>query len=405
MALLSILGSALLMSSALAPAPQVEGFRPPETGDPLLQKWKPTTPLERRLFDQYGDFHVAVVGEEIITRFDVFSWLGSRQFDDPTADQPDLPPQQRQAMQTTAALTQLIEQRLKIQGGRSQGYEEELVESQLEGTFRRQIERLGGAQNAAARFKGMGITPQEYKELLGEGLMANLWERSITGDMPGSTGRVYVDSFIRPGRQWARYREYVESGRDEDNAIVGKARTGKITLQRLVLLVSPGGKTADKVKAEAATLRERIAGGVLTFEEAVSTFVPPELQGDESIVRDFPTKALSEAFQGDFTTQGKEVKAFVEDAAPGSISSVLEFNSAGPPQAYMLLKVIDRTMATEALPFTNLELQTRLRQEMRKEASEVRISRGLAELVRTTHLAPERLRRDFLANGRRFRSQ
>ena len=393
------------MSSALAPAPQVQGFEPPKTGDPLLQKWKPTTPLERRLFDQFGDFHVAVVGEEIITRFDVFSWLGSRQFDDPTADQPDLPPQQRQAMQTTAALTQLIEQRLKIQGGRSQGYEEELVESQLEGTFRRQIERLGGAQNAAARFKGMGITPQEYKELLGEGLMANLWERSITGDMPGSTGRVYVDSFIRPGRQWARYREYVESGRDEDNAIVGKARTGKITLQRLVLLVSPGGKTADEIKAEAATLRERIAGGVLTFEEAVNTFVPPELQGDESIVRDFPTKSLSEAFQRDFTTQSEEAKAFVEEAAPGSISTVLEFNAAGPPQAYMLLKVVDRTLATEALPFTNLELQTRLREEMRKEASEVRISRGLAELVRTTHLAPERLRSDFLANGRRFRSQ
>ena len=406
MALLSILGSALLLSPALASLPQDTDSAPPEADQPKVpSRWVPTTDLEKQLYDQFSDFHVAVVGEEIITRFDVFGWLGSPQFEDPTVDQPDLSPQERRAYQTTAALTQLIEQRLKIQGGRSQGYEEELIASELNGTFRRQIERLGGAQNAAARFKRMGITPQEYKDLLGEGLMASLWERSITGQMPGATGRISVDSFIRPGKQWARYREYVESGRDEDNAIVGKARNGKLSIQRIVLLVNPGGKPAADVKAEVETLRSRIVDGVLTFEEAIQNFAPPDMQGDQSIVRDALTKPLSQLFQEQYTTQIDAVKAFVEEAPAGEISPVLEYNVAGPPQAYVLLKVVGRTQATEALPFTDLGVQTRIRELMTKEASEVRVSRGLAELVQTTHLAPERLRTDFLANGRRMRSK
>ena len=406
MALLSILGSVLLLSPTVAPLPQVAGFEPPTTGDPMgPSKWRPTTELEMRLYDIYGDFHVAVVGEEIITRFDVFRLLGSPQFEDPTADQPNMTPQVRQARQASAALSQLIEQRLKIQGGRAQGYEEELLNSQLEQTFRNRIEQLGGPQTAARLLKRDGITPQDFKDQLGDGLMASLWERSVTGRIPGSTGRISVDSFIRPGKQWARYREYVESGRDAENAIVGRARTGKLTLQRIVLLVNRGGKPPEDVKREVETLRSRITDGVLTFEEAVQNFAPPELQGAGSIIRDAGTMRVSESFQLDFTSQTEEVATFVEGAAAGEISPVLEFNKSGFPQGYVLLKVLDRTMATEALPFESLELQTKLRQEIAREASEVRVSRGLAELVQTTHLAPEQLRRDFLQNGRRFRTQ
>lgn len=414
MALSSILGLALLLTPATAPlpqgggqsGPQVPGFAPPEQGDPMLEKkWQPTTEYELQLLELYGNFNVGIVGEEIITRFDVFGWLGSRQFEDPTINLPNLSPQERQNVQNTAALTQLIEQRLKIQGGRTQGYEEELIAGELEARFQRQIELLGGAQSAAAEFKRSGFTPEGYKEVLGEQLMAGLWEGSVIGRIPGASGRVIVDSFIRPGTQWARYQEYAESRSEEDNAIVGRTRNGKISMRRLVILVIPGGRSADEVKGEVETLRARISDGVLTFEEAVQNFAPPQFQGEESIVQDAFTKVLSQRFQEDYTTQREDVRAFVEEAEDGALSSVLEFNAAGTPQAYVLLKVLDRTKATEAMPFSDLEIQRRLRQKIADEASEVRISRGLADLVRTTHLAPEGLRQGFLASGRRFRKE
>ncbi|MFT6110016.1 MAG: hypothetical protein ACJA2W_002939 [Planctomycetota bacterium] len=396
MALLTTLGTALLLASPVAPAPQ-------ELEDP--GPWKPGPELELRLLEQYGNFHVAVVGEELISRIDVFAWLSGPRFDDPTVDQPDLKPEMRQKMQTSAALTQLIEQRLKIQGGRSQGYEEELIEAERERYFRAKLDEMGGAQSAAALFEGMGITPQEYKDLLGEGLLANLWERSITGNTPGATGRVFVDSFIRPGIQFARYREYNESRDPKVNAVVGRNRQGRVSIQRIVLMVTPGGKPAESVRTEIETLRQRIQDEVLTFDEAINTFVAPELRGKESLVEDVPTERLAELFQRDFTTQIDEVKAFVADAPAGDLSSVLEFNSAGVPQAYVLLKIVDRSKATEALPFDTLELQVKLRQAVAEEASEVRVARGLAELVRTTHLAPDDLRRQFLSAGRRLRSR
>lgn len=400
MALFSWMSAALLVASQVG----VDGQSGSEDGG-VGARWRPKTELELQLLDRYGDFHVAVVGEEIITRIDVFGWINSPRFEDPTLDQPELDPGTKQRLKLSAALTQLIEQRLKIQGGRSQGYEEELIEAERERFFRAKVEEFGGAQAAASTFESIGITPEEYKDLLGEGLMANLWEGSVTGRMPGATGRVFVDSFIRPGQQWARYREYVEARDEKLNSIVGKTRQGKVSVQRIVLMVTPGAKPASGVKEEIETLRDRIEAGVLTFDEAIRTFVSPEFQGNESIVKEVPTARLVELFRRDFTGQGDEVSSFIQNAEPDTLSPIFEFNASGVPQAYVLLKMLDRTRATKALPFKDLELQTRLREAIAEEASEVRIARGLAELVRTTHLAPEDLRRNFLSAGRRLRAR
>lgn len=416
MALLSTLGTALLFSSAVSstvpcslqqPGPEVAG--PQQAGPKAPSRadlpWSPSTELELRLSDRYGNFNVAVVGEEIITRFDLFSWMEGTRFEDPTAGRKDLRPDQRHGMQISAALTQLIEQRLKVQGGRSQGYDEELIEQQRERYFRSRIDQLGGPQSAASTFEAWGVTPEEYKNILGEGVMANLWERSVTGLDPGATGRVYVDAYVRPGQMWARYREYSESPNQSDNDIVGRTRNGKLTVQRLVLLVNPGGESAEEVKGKLGTLREKISSGVLTFDEGIQSFAAPSMQGDESIVRDARPGALVQLFQNDFTSQADEVKGFLLKGKPGDLSPVLEFDDGGKPQAYVLLKIVARTDATPAAPFEGLELQTRLREAIAKEASEVRVARGLADLVRTTHLAPEELRSSFLSRGRRRRGE
>ncbi len=411
MALLSTLGTALLLGSVLtsspqqaAPAASPQEAEPDGTAQGDLG-WAPKTDLERRLLDQYGDFNVAVVGEEIITRFDMFSWLAGPRFKDPTLGRTDLKDGQKRYLQAQAALTQLIEQRLKIQGGRSQGYEPELIAAERERYFRIKLEEMGGTQAAAAAFEREGITPEEYKNLLGEGLMANLWERSITGMSPGATGRPFVDAYVRPGKQWARYREYSESRNQELNAVVGLTRNGKLTVQRLVLIVNPRGEPADVVKAKMETLREKIAADVLTFDEGIQQFAAPSMQGKESIVRDARPEALVQLFEQDFSRQSAEVKAFFLEADAGELSPVFEFDAGGTPQAYILFKITARTKSSPALAFESLELQQRLTAAIRKESSEVRVSRGLAELVRTTHLAPEELRTSFLARGRRRKSE
>lgn len=413
MALSLSLGSTLLaaLSATLplhSPPPTAFPFAGPQSGaGPLLesQGWRPSTQRELELLDRHGNFHVAVVGEEIITRVDLFTWIGSPRFEDPTVDQPGLSPRERQALQISAALQQLIEQRLKVQGGRAQGYEEQLIDAEMDRIFRERIEFMGGPEAANRAFTGMGITPEGFRDLLGEGLMANLWERSITGQMPGSSGRVFVDSYVRPGQQWARYREYVESRDDDLNAVVGLAREGKMSLQQIVLLVPPGGKPPERVREEVQTLRDNILKGVLTFDEGIARFAPPEFRGDKSVVRNAPPDQLARLLARDFSGQADEVIAYVEGAEAGTISQVLEFTTAGQIQAYVLLKVLDRSAASEALPFVSFELQQRLRANITDEATEVRIARGLSELVRSTHLAPAKLREEFLKSGRRLRKR
>ncbi|MEM8709881.1 MAG: hypothetical protein AAGG01_02930, partial [Planctomycetota bacterium] len=112
MALSFSLGSTLLAAlAATLPAPPVAPPSAAQQGaGPLLesQGWRPSTPRELELLDRYGNFHVAVVGEEIITRVDLFTWIASPRFEDPTADQVELSPRERQALQISAALQQLI---------------------------------------------------------------------------------------------------------------------------------------------------------------------------------------------------------------------------------------------------------------------------------------------------------
>ena len=117
------------------------------------------------LEQRYGDHHVAVVGDEIITRSDVLIHLSRTGLkNDPTEGMEGLTEMQVLEARYLAALEELLDAKLKTQGGENLGFDPDLIERATNSAFLNQIERWGGQQKATEALKGMNFTPARLKE-------------------------------------------------------------------------------------------------------------------------------------------------------------------------------------------------------------------------------------------------
>lgn len=360
----------------------------------------PTNDRERFLEQRYGDHHVAVVGDEIITRSDVLIHLQRTGLEnDPTEGVEGLTELQRLEAQYLAALEELLDAKLKTQGGENLGFDPELIERAANSAFLNQIERWGGQQKATEVLKGMNFTPTRLKEYYRDRMLGQSWEATMTGDGPGPTGRAIQDAYSRPGELFSRYRELARSRRPEDQEKVGKT-LGKVTIQEFLMAVRSPGEV-DESERFVATLRTNVAEGILTFEQAVAQYAAPNFRGEDSYTRNAPTGPLGKALVRKHPGYEAEVAQLLASPSAGDMSEVMPIIINGRTEAFGLYRVIDSTASTPLTPFVDLQLQLRIEKEIRDAQSELRIDRGLAELVRNTFVAPIDLRRELLRRGTR----
>ncbi len=360
-------------------------------------RFLPQTRRELELYQRYGDHHVGVVGEEIITRIDVLAFQQTPDFEDPVAERTDLTPEQAGQERFFSALAQVMEQRLKVQGGRAQGFEPELVRQAIEDQFERYEQSFGGYQGAGSRLADFSFTPTSFREYLEERLMASLWEDSVTGRAPGPAGRIFVDLYQRPGKIFSRYREYLESPDPRQRARVGKTQ-GRISLRFLVIKVDPQVGPED-ARRLAAAARQNVLEKTVPLDDLIQQYAPTSYRGDAATFKNELTEWVGIRMAREFGDQAEAFVEFVQSAPVGGLSPVLTIEQNGAPQLYVLYQVTERQGPTEATPFATRELQDELRTELLEEASTERINRGLAELVRSSHVAPPELRQLFLQSG------
>jgi hypothetical protein len=356
--------------------------------------WIPQTRREQELLIIHGDHYVAVVGDELITR-DAILREASR-VEDPNANNPDLTDVERQNGIFWAALHQGIESRLKVQGGRNQGYEPEMIKAIVHRYVENQLERWGGPTEATARIAEMGMNLDEYRSHVEQRLLAQFWEDSVTGRSIGAGGRQFVDSYVRPGKLFSRYRAYARDPNPRLNALVGK-KPPQLVLQRLLI---DSAKLADVEKAErlAATLRDNIATGVMTFEEAYNRYA--DFRGDESFIRGSTDSVVELLAQ---YHPGVDLEGFVRGAAIDDVSQAERIDRPGTKPVFAIYKMVERIDATAATPFVDLGLQTELRTSIEDEDAKIRVARGLSVLVQTTYIAPAEIRDILLRQGQRRR--
>lgn len=348
----------------------------------------------------YADRTVAVVGEEVITERDVVLYISRGNLDeDPAEAYPDATPAELDAMRFEAALSEIIDERLKTVGGRNLGFEPELIARAVDGQVESYIRRSGGEQKAASSFVRMGITKAQLRNIYEQRMLGSSWEATVTGRGPGATGRYVVDNFIRPGKQYARYQEFDASRSPEQMAKIGKS-PGKLTLRQLPVIVRGGLVGEDQARRNLEVVRQNVLNGTISYEEAMQRIAPEQFRGEAGYVRDIPPAALGGLLRREHPEGGEALEAFLQDPGPGDISPVMPVVRQGIVQAYTIYRIEAFEGPKEALPFVDRALQQQLNDALAEERDEVQVFRGIARLARTTHVAPDKVKTWLLQRGR-----
>lgn len=353
-----------------------------------------------RLRALYADRAVAVVGEEVITERDVVMYIGRGSLqEDPAEIYPDAAPEELERLRFEAALSEIIDERLKTVGGRNLGFEPELigraVDDQVEGFIR----RSGGEQRAASSFVRMGITKAQLRSIYEQRMLGSSWEATVTGRGPGATGRTVVDNFIRPGKQYARYLQLDASRKPEDMAKIGKS-PGTLTLRQLPVRVRGGLVGEDQARRNLEVVRQNVLDDTITFDEAMSRIAPEQFRGEQGYVRDIPPAALTALLVREHPDGGAALAEFTADPAVGDISPVLPVVRQGVVQGYTIYRVVALEGPREAQPFVDRELQEQLNDALAEEWDDVQVFRAIARLARTTHVTPAEVKAWLLQRGR-----
>lgn len=352
-----------------------------------------------RLRAIYGDRTVAVVGDGIITERDVVAYLrDGRLEEDPAELFPNAPEAEIGAMRFEAALAEIIDDRLMTVGGETLGFEPELIGRAVDNQVRSFIEREGGEQRAAARFQRMGINREQLRSIYEQRMLGSSWEATVTGRGPGATGRFVVDSYVRPGKRFSRYREFETSQNPEAMAKVGKS-PGLITIRQLPVEPRGGAAGLDEAERTLTALRSQILDGTFSFEEVLFNVARADFRGEAGYVRDLTPAQLERLFRQVHPDQGDEIAAFLEGAQAGALSPVLPIRQNGRLVAFTIYRVESYADPRPALPFSSRELQEQLVEAIEEEREDVYVYRGLAKLARSTHVSPDRVREWLLQRG------
>lgn len=372
---------------------------PAPGGPPELRPYLPQTEREALLALKFCDCYLAVVGDELITQDEV-ARLASDPDNlevDPAADDPDAPKEEKRRKRQEQALGQIVEQRLKSEGGQNLGYDPVLVEQMTTRFYEGQIARMGGPAAAGPQLSEFGFTPLTFKAYLGEQLYRRSWESAQTGDGPGPAGRPIADAYVRPGQIYSIYRDIVDEGGPGQRALIGET-PAQATLRSFFLPVpAPGEQEATRERAEA--VRFNIIEGIVTFDQALNELAPPGLRSGDQLLRTLPVESLAERLM-DAHGAMPGVDEFVEGISVGDLSPVMEGRVEGRLNFFVIYRVDRVEAATERLPFTDPGVQERLTEKLREARDELRIERGLARLARSTFVLPDVLRRSLLQRGR-----
>lgn len=380
---------ATLAGGSLSASP-IQGAAPedPAVASQDDDGWVPLTPMEQELATRYGDHFVGIAGEELLTLEDLKAFQRGQTFEDPASTLPaDITPMELGQARLFAAATQRATEELKIQGGKTQGYDPELVQRALEGSFQAQIDGRGGPVPFADWIQGLGFDANSFREFLRNRLFAQLWTDAVTGRSAGPTGRVYVDSYVRPAEMYRRYQTLLASPSALGAEEIGRL-PARVTLRRLVISCQRSGGPERALELAEAS-REYLLNNTITFDEVVEEYAPEDLKGEASQLV-FPAAQAAPALR----QMHPEWPAaeFLAAAAPGDLSPVLPVSSGGPAEYMLLYRFEGRTEATEAVPFGGLELQRSLRDTLSEKAQTFRVDRGISELARTSRVAPNTLR-------------
>lgn len=247
----------------------------------------------------------------------------------------------------------LIDERLKVQGGIDMGFEEEAVQRIVTSNTLRRVSSAGGVVEMADELDGSGLSLTEQESDLRRKLYSFSWERAITGVNVGVAGRTYRDRYVRPGQLKLRY-ELFEEGQPGAEAIQGSS--AKYHLQELLFPIPQGEAEGESTKLRAEEVRRTLLEG-LEFTAAVrGSSTSPENDG---MLPPLTVEQLSR-------NGGPEAAAFAITAKVGDISRPMPILRGRNLLGWRIMKLLDTDaplLPLFELPRTQALLQSTIQSE------------------------------------------
>lgn len=363
------------------------------TGSPAIaasQAQDPAAPAnvnqDLRLLQTLDEI-VAVVGNESITMSELHMWLQADEWRELTTRVGRLPAEEQQQAYNRLqmeALAQITEQLLRARAGRDRGFEPALVANLVDSNFERRRENLGGSVPFRSWLDSLGLTPGGYRKQLESNLLRQVWISSTIGRQPGPLGRYDRDFYVRPGLMLSTYEDLAASKDAKLRAEVGGIEA-KVKLSALVLAVASYPSQREAIE-RADELRRRVMEDGEDFAKAVMTYSEQgrldELEGNLERMR----LASQDNFGND------AMMAFAKSAAEGEVCRPMLSKNGG----VFIFQLVSRTAAEEAAPFSDLEVQARVRNWIQSERTRMRLGRATEELLRHMNVEPRELAR-FMA--------
>jgi hypothetical protein len=259
-------------------------------------------------------------------------------------------------------LRERIRNLLEVQAGQDLGLPREVLVQQVESVMKREVEEAGGVTAMAEQLKRRQTDSSDRREAWTERLYSITWNRIVTGEQPGASGRPTQDRYVRPGMRLFVHRTVLETPW-EYSRFGGVSPAASFRLLMIDYL-SHGGR---------AEARE-------DFEMLVDAH--GVLKGDRAVIRTEVERLRS---------LEPEIATFLEDAKPGDTSKVLTAHLLGPDgrpiPAWGVARMIEEVEAA-APDFNELGVQLKLHEFAEETFDARRIENALAELFHWAFVWP-----------------
>lgn len=276
---------------------------------------------------------------------------------------------------------------LMVEAGRTLGFDPGLVSDYTKATFEEQVEALGGHRAFSDALRQRYLTPQDRRKQIEDQILGDAWRASVSGRAAGPTGRVSVDRYISPAWLEAAYEDFKRSTSPADRALVG-IQPERVVMRQLVIEETEsndGEALARALRAQAETDNADFGGLIGRYGSAFRE-----------------TGGLTDPFSLDLAREASQnlhgsnaLYEFGKTARIGDYLGPLPATSEGGRKGWWVYRLEERLPATEALPFTDPEMQRRLLDRVQRRLDDLREQTAFRAFLARTYVHPPELR-EFL---------
>lgn len=339
----------LLVAIALAVAPQ-EFVDPQGTGSPTVATLQESaTPFAADAGPDASDREwlpldgvVAQAGDAIVTRSQLDRYA-QRLLDRVGQDPRSLSDEERAELFGTSIYREMLTN-LEVQAGQDLGLAAADVDRLVRAAQRDQ--RLDkGAGNFSDLLRDDGLDAIDWEQSQRRLFYRRAWQDHVLGKAGFGAPRPRREAFVRPGKLFAIYRS-------ESEAL---ARPEQIQFQEILVPVQNDDPEGTLLEME--RLREDLMSGRVEYDLVASQLNRPEVAERKGLSELLPAKALLDPM----------IREFAIGAELGEISEVLPIevrrdeNSEPELRFFRLLKLVQRLEGEPAPPYSDANLQDRLR--------------------------------------------